>query len=470
VRSQGISMSFPVKTFTDSPILDRRSSPEVAVRPRGRRLRILFSCIPAYGHFHPLVGVASAAAASGHVVAFATAPTFLERIRRAGFESLGAGICNDEQQRRLGPEWAEYARLPPAEGRAFIFPRWFALGARAKVDDLLAIALRWQPDLIVHDTAEFAAPLVAALVGIPSANHAYGPRVPRSIMQQTGAMLAGLWSEAGLEPAPFGGMYRYLHLDICPPSLQVEAQQPPCLVQPILPVPFDAVAGETAPAWLATLPDRPTICVTLGTSLNEPLLFGVLLDALAGLDANIIATLGPGNDPRLLPVQPAQVHVERYIPQSLVLPRCTLVVSHGGSGTMLAALRHGLPMLLVPRSADQFDNAERCAALGVARRLLPSEITGDRVRTTAAELLHSASYARAAEAIRNQIDALPAPAAAVEHFENLVGGHATGSSSVALHHLAGPRYRHHANDASTRWFHLASVSLAEQGPGQPAAL
>ena len=50
---------------------------------------------------------------------------------------------------------------------------------------------------------------------------------------------------------------------------------------------------------------------------------------------------------------PGNVHVSRVIPQSLLLPRCSAVVSHGGSGTLLAALAHGLPQVCLPQAADQ---------------------------------------------------------------------------------------------------------------------
>ena len=59
--------------------------------------------------------------------------------------------------------------------------------------------------------------------------------------------------------------------------------------------------------------------------------------------------------------------VERYVPQADVLPLCDVAVGHGGSGSTLGALAHGLPMLLLPHGADQFENAQACAALGVAR-------------------------------------------------------------------------------------------------------
>jgi len=61
------------------------------------------------------------------------------------------------------------------------------------------------------------------------------------------------------------------------------------------------------------------------------------------------------------------VHVERFIPQSLLLGHCDLVVSHAGFGTVLGAMQHGVPMVLACLAADHWYNAKRCAELGLAR-------------------------------------------------------------------------------------------------------
>ncbi|MEO8572101.1 MAG: nucleotide disphospho-sugar-binding domain-containing protein [Chloroflexota bacterium] len=56
-------------------------------------------------------------------------------------------------------------------------------------------------------------------------------------------------------------------------------------------------------------------------------------------------TVGTKGDPALLGPQPDNVHVERYIPQSQLLPHCDLLVAHAGSGALLGALNAGVPIL-----------------------------------------------------------------------------------------------------------------------------
>ena len=100
-------------------------------------------------------------------------------------------------------------------------------------------------------------------------------------------------------------------------------------------------------------------------------LFQRVLAGLRDLPIDLIVTVGRDLDPVDLGTQPANVHVERFMPQAALLPHCDLVVSHAGSGSVLGALAHGLPMVLLPIGADQPLNAARCQALGVADVLDP---------------------------------------------------------------------------------------------------
>jgi MGT family glycosyltransferase len=139
--------------------------------------------------------------------------------------------------------------------------------------------------------------------------------------------------------------------------------------------------------------------------------FRVLLTGLAELDCDVLATVGRDLDPASLGPIPANARVEQFVPQAEILPSCRAVVCHGGSGSTLGALSHGLPLLLVPRGADQFDNAAACAAAGVARVLLPPEVTPERVAGDAAAVLGDPALAARAREIAAEIAAMPDPSA-----------------------------------------------------------
>ena len=107
------------------------------------------------------------------------------------------------------------------------------------------------------------------------------------------------------------------------------------------------------------------------------------------------------------------------MPQAALLPHCDLVVSHAGSGSVLGALAHGLPMVLLPMGADQPLNAARCQALGVADVLDAVSATPETVRATVTRVLADAGYREAAERIRDEIAALPEPEYAVTLLDRL---------------------------------------------------
>ena len=115
----------------------------------------------------------------------------------------------------------------------------------------------------------------------------------------------------------------------------------------------------------------------MGTVFNSPEPLRVVLAALADLDVRGLVTVGPKADPSMVGSQPAHVRVERYVPQHRVLEHCEMVVSHAGSGTVLATLTLGLPQLCLPQGADQFLNAAAVASAGAGISLMPGEAAAD---------------------------------------------------------------------------------------------
>jgi UDP:flavonoid glycosyltransferase YjiC (YdhE family) len=130
-----------------------------------------------------------------------------------------------------------------------------------------------------------------------------------------------------------------------------------------------------------------------------------------------VATTGPLADPADLGSQPANVRVERFIPQDELLPGCALVASHAGSGTFLGALAHGLPQLLLPQAADQFLNATAAAQGGVGVVVTPEELTVASVREAALRVLGDASFAERAGRVADEIAAMPTPEEAAAALE-----------------------------------------------------
>ena len=367
-----------------------------------------------------MVPLALALEAAGHEVAFATEERFCRRVRQVGFRAFAAGLGPG---RMVELALARPGFAGPGQKDAWRFgaQMFAAVAAPAKVPDLVDAIEEWAPHLLIHDVTDFAGPVAAAHAGIPYAAHSLGPMFPLEFSRLGAELVAPLWQRWGVTPGPLGGMFSSAYLDICPPSFQsgdIAAAGP--VTHPLRPVPFDAVAGECLPAWVHGLTPQATVYVTLGTLDNDAP--GVIEAAVEGLrcePVNVIATVGPDREPEDLGPQPPNVHVESYVPQSLLLPHCDAVVAHGGSGTTLAALAHGLPLLVLPQGANQFWNAERSAALGVGLRLLPGEVDPGSVRRGVRVLLDEPGYRERAGELAGEISRMPAPADVVARLEAL---------------------------------------------------
>ncbi len=379
--------------------------------------------MPGYGHFFPLSALAGALTDAGHEVVVATAKDFCGRVEDMGFKTFPAGMSLDAQLKAANQTIAEGAMAPSKERFAAFVPRMLAgVAAPARARDLLPLLREWQPDLLLHEETELGGPLAAAASGVVWAGQSVGPLRPLSMARLAGHILAPRAAEWGADIGDYGGLFRYLYLDVCPPSLQseeiseVDVAWPMTNVAPVT----DAAPDDDAPPWLATLdPDRLTVYVSLGTLFNQDrAVFAAILDGLVDEPLNIILTLGPGADPSVFGRQPDHVHVEAFVPQDLILPHTRVVVNQGGTAVW-SILAHGRPLLILPQGANQFHNAEICVGAGVARRLLPGEVDAAAVRREVRLLIEDGSYTARAAEVAKEIAAMPGPERGVELLERL---------------------------------------------------
>jgi UDP:flavonoid glycosyltransferase YjiC (YdhE family) len=142
--------------------------------------------------------------------------------------------------------------------------------------------------------------------------------------------------------------------------------------------------------------DRPLVVVSLGTTpMGEEQLVQRVLDALADEPVEVLGLLGDHLWPETFRA-PANALVRGYVRHASVLPAADLVVTHGGLGTVLAALRYGVPMLCLPLGREQPENARAVERLGAGRVLSP-DVSADDIRNAVRDLLGSSVYRLAAQ-------------------------------------------------------------------------
>lgn len=383
-------------------------------------MRVLFSSISGVGHVYPMVPLARALLAGDHEVRWAAADEVLPPLRDAGIHVDRAGIALSAAMTEYRRRYPEHVSLPPAEVPDHMGPKLFGeIAAPPMMGDLLPIARAFRPDLLVHDAGEFAAPIVGALLGVPALTHAFGALLPQQRVVGAGEEAAPLWRAHGLEPRPYGGSYDSLYLDIYPASLQgpIPARIPR---QALRPVSLAQDPDDPLEPWGE--PDRPLVYLTFGTVFRAEHVLRAAVEAIRALDVRLLVTVGPAIDPAILGPQPASVRVEPFVPQAKVLPACSLVVSHAGSGTFLAALAHGIPQLCLPQGADQFLNAAAAQRTGAGIALEPGQLTRESVAEAATRLLVDDAYRRRARALAGEIAAMPGPDEVVRVLEGVAAG------------------------------------------------
>lgn len=375
-------------------------------------MRVLFTCVPQTGHILPLLPLAEAFAARGDDVLFA-----------AGRDAEGPVTARGLAFRTAGPSFGEWygqlaARtrgtpgdgLPPERVERYFLPRLFGeVGTALVVDDVLAAATAYQPDLMVFDPVMFAAPLVAARLGIPTVQHLVGPLYDEETLELVADAVSPIWRELGLAVPAAAGMFEGRTLAICPPSLDPGAATRRG-VEPLRPV--DVPASEVPPVpWAFPEPDRPLVYVTLGTFANANLeLFRLLLSVLVDEPVNVLMTVGSDNDPQALGPTGPNVHVAQFIPQASLLPHCTAAVHHAGAGTTFGILAHGLPSVALPQGADNFTIADRVAAAGAAVAIGPGQLTASALSDALHAVLSQQPYRDSAARLAAEIAEMPSAA------------------------------------------------------------
>jgi len=165
----------------------------------------------------------------------------------------------------------------------------------------------------------------------------------------------------------------------------------------------------------------PLVLVSFSTAPEQGSVkkFQNAIDALASLPVHGVVTVGDSIDPAAL--RPAKnVAIFGTADHDDLMRRAALVVTHGGHGTLMRALRNGLPMIVIPGSGgDQPANAAAAEAWGVGRAL-PADANAETLRLAIEDLLSKSSYRRNAVRLAQEIAGLNGAARASDEIENLL--------------------------------------------------
>jgi MGT family glycosyltransferase len=371
------------------------------------------------GNLGPTLGIAQALVEAGHDV------------RLLGHDTIAE---------RCGPLPARF--VPLSQGRG-----WDAMAAPDDFDaevallinqlcfnqgtaqDLASELAREPADVLLVDCMLYAALNVAEASGVPTATLFHAPYAifrdgPLMEMLSPGvAITNGQRVELGLAPV---GHLSEIH-DACALALVAAPSEfePPVpqadnvvRIGPVLDGPPLLPTSDEVDVSDGT---TPLVLVSLSTSeQGQANLLQRCADAVAGMPVRAVITTGPSIAPEAVRAG-ANTQVVSFVPHAELLPSTSLVITHAGLGTTMAALGAGVPMVCVPMGRDQFFNAEQVERLG-AGRALPPDAPAERIAETALEVLGDAATRAAAKQLAMTIAAAGGAREAVSRLERLGTG------------------------------------------------
>lgn len=396
-------------------------------------MRVLVTTWAWPSHYLPLVPMVWALQAAGHEVRVASQPRLGDVITDSGAVAVPVGpdLDHDEVRARSMRDLPllSVPQAPAAgEGMADWQPERRAKVAKvfsvftaysdAMLDDLLAYARWWRPDLVLFDPTTYAGPLVAAALGVPAVRHAHGVDVISQAHDVAAELVVPLADRIGLSEVDIAGVRT---VDPCPPSLQVEG---PMRREFVRYVPYNGSAVQ--PAWLPP-PARPRVCLSWGTSTSrltgeKTFRLPKVIDGIRDLGCETVVCVTEADAATLrkhIGADLPDVHIAENLALHLVLPSCSAIVHQGGNGTLLTAGHFGVPQLTLPQLPDQTFHCTQLVKSGAGRMLAPAETSAETVRAELATVLHEAEYAEAAGRLRAEMLAQPAPGDLVPRLEQL---------------------------------------------------
>ena len=428
--------------------------------------RFLFTVWPFAGHLHPAIAVAHALERRGHHVAFYSGESVRAVVEGEGFRFFPFRCVNEQQITNLvATEFAYcptlWSRIRRAKSLQKNFRTWLLDTVPEQVQDIDAALKQWPADALLCDLAFWGPFLIlhesrrlpVAVFSIAAACLLPGPDAPmwgrgaplprtalerwrgnleRSLVKWVSAMFlshVNVMRQRFQLPAIRCSVTEFaahmpLYLVPSTPEFDYQRRDLPSSVHYVGPCLWDKPRRAEPPAWLAELPSaQPLIYVTEATiGTQEPILLKAAALAFQNEPVQVIMTTGKQRTESALNLgSPApNIRVEPYVPQSDLLPRVSVMITLGGSGGVMAALKAGVPLIVVPTEWDRPENAQRVVEAGAGLRIAPEECTPDRLRAAVQTILADSTYRRNAQRLAADFQQFEGPGKAAELLEELV--------------------------------------------------
>ena len=359
--------------------------------------KIVYFCIPAHGHTNPTLGVVRELIARGHQVWYYSYNMLREKIEATGATFISCDGYDMEQ--KLSPK--DTARI----GKDLAFSTKILVDTTLAMDDKVCADMqRLQPDCIVADSMAAWGKVVALKLGIPfvcsTTTFAFNQHSAK-IMKQ-------------------GGVTDLLNMILAIPKTAKEVkrlQRKGYQVKSVLDLigsdekahtivytspefqpasdtfsdKFAFVGPSVRPAEGVFEKTRDTLVyISMGTVNNDLMpLYKNCISALADAPYQVVLSVGNLVSPEAFGALPEHISVFSHVDQIAVLQQADVFVSHCGMNSVSESLYFGVPLVMLPQTAEQGGVAQRVLQLGAGVKLsktdVPSILDGiNRVLTDSA--------------------------------------------------------------------------------------
>ncbi|MEU7171988.1 MULTISPECIES: activator-dependent family glycosyltransferase [Micromonospora] len=405
-------------------------------------MRVLFTTVAQSTHLYNMVPLAWAMHTAGHEVRIVSSSQLADRIEATGLTALPVAAPMPTP-RRLTSDAFTYAEPRPASldwnymlGKfavfsGLMFPYYEPHQLR---EQIVRFARAWRPDLAVWDMFSFSGAAAAVASGAAHVRMLVG----LDFMGQMRAMFLDLLRRqpeelrddplAELLTTPVPGTDLAFDEELVVGQYTVDPL-PSALRLPVdleyLPLRYVPYHGPAScPPWVHEPPRRPRVCLTLGLTAREgwdvsDLSVDEMFDAVADLDIEVVATFNAAQARSARRV-PDNVRLVDFVPLQALLPSCSALIHHGGTGSFGTALAHGVPQLIVPHGYwDTTPKAMFLEERGAGLHLPVGGFSAAAMRDALIRIVGDPSFRTGAYAVQAENQARPSPNDLVPTLEKI---------------------------------------------------
>ncbi|MEQ3231942.1 macrolide family glycosyltransferase [Fusicatenibacter saccharivorans] len=338
--------------------------------------KIVFFCIPAHGHTNPTLGVVRELVSRGHQVWYYSYNIMREKIESAGATFVS---CDDyDMEQKLTPK--DSVRV----GKDLAFSTKILVDTTLALDDKVCEDMkRLKPDCIVADSMAVWGKAIAIKLGIPfvssTTTFAFNQYSAKIMKQGIGELVRMLISMPKItknikrlqdKGYPIKSVLDIIQNDDNTHTIVYTSSD----FQPCADTFSDKyvfVGPSIRPATDKIVKTKEKlIYISMGTVNNDMMpLYKTCITTLADTEYQVIISVGNLVSINEFGKMPENISVYEHVDQIAVLQAADIFLSHCGMNSVNESLYFGVPLLMLPQTAEQGGVAERVHQLGAGIKL-----------------------------------------------------------------------------------------------------